>query len=69
MLLQRCELEALKAHFSMLKLMASLSSTQLYAAHGYISEKPREFDIGSGLTITLVPMRKHLTTKPLPGEA
>ena len=41
MLLQRCELEALKAHFSMLKLMASLSSTQLYAAHGYISEKPR----------------------------
>jgi len=67
-LLKRCELEALKAHFSTLELMASLSSMQLYAACGYVAEEPREFDIGSGLTITLVPMRKHLATKPLPGE-
>lgn len=68
MLLKRCELEALKAHFSTLELIASLSSADLYAAFGYVAEEPREFDIGSGLTITLVPMRKHLATKPLPGE-
>ncbi len=65
MLLQRCELEALKAHFNTLELMASLSSTHLYAACGYVAEEPQELDIGSGLTITLVAMRKHLATKPL----
>lgn len=69
MLLTRCELEALKAGFSSLELMASLSSAHLYAAAGYVAELPREFDIGSGLTIKLVPMDKHLAAKPLPGES
>ena len=63
MLLARCELEALQAGFSSLELMASLSSTYLYAACGYVPEQPREFNIGSGLTILMVPMRKHLGTK------
>lgn len=63
MLLARCELEALQADFDSLELMASLSSTHLYAACGYVAETPREFDIGSGLTITLVPMTKHVAIK------
>ena len=63
MLLARCELEALQAGFSSLELMASLSSAHLYAACGYVPEEPKEFDIGSGLTIRMVPMRKHLGTR------
>lgn len=63
MLLAKCELEAYLAHFRTLELMASLSSMQLYAARGYVSEEPQEFDIGSGLTIRLVPMRKRLLSR------
>ena len=54
---------ALWKRLQTLELMASLSSMHLYAARGYVSEEPKGFDISSGLTIRLVPMRKRLLTR------
>jgi hypothetical protein len=59
-LLARCEAEARAGGFSRVELMATLPGVRLYAAHGYASGVSVEYDLGSGLTIEIVPMRKSL---------
>lgn len=60
MLLTHCENEARAHGYGQAELMATLSGVKLYAARGYVGEPEVHFDVGSGDTITLVPMRKSL---------
>ncbi len=60
MLLTHCE-DAARAHgYAQAELMATLPGVKLYAARGYVGGPEVYFDVGSGDTITFVPMRKSL---------
>lgn len=59
MLLERCELEASKAGFTRLELMATLPGLRLYERSGYVRGPPIEHPLPGGLTIQFVPMQKH----------
>ena len=59
-LLQRCEAEARVAGFRTAELMATLPGRRLYQAMGYAEDERIEYDLGGGITIEFVPMRKQL---------
>jgi GNAT superfamily N-acetyltransferase len=59
-ILARCESEARASGFRALELMSTLPGIRLYRACGYQGEDRVELDVGGGLTIGLVPMRKEL---------
>jgi GNAT superfamily N-acetyltransferase len=58
LILEHCEMQARAAGFTRFELMATLPGTRLYATHGYKAETPISHDLGDGLTIQFVPMRK-----------
>jgi GNAT superfamily N-acetyltransferase len=59
-ILARCEAEAARAGFRALELMATLPGVRLYAAQGYEAGERVEYELGDGVRIELVPMRKEL---------
>ena len=59
-LLERCEAEARSHGFSRFELMATLPGVKLYASLGYEGGTPIQHELGSGLVMELVPMRKDL---------
>jgi GNAT superfamily N-acetyltransferase len=59
-LLQQCEAEARAAGFRRAELMATLPGLKLYQVMSYEAEQPLEHDLGGGITIEFVPMRKDL---------
>ena len=59
-ILEACETEARAGGFQALELMSTLPGLRLYRACGYQGEDRVELDVGGGLTISLVPMRKEL---------
>ena len=60
MLLTHCENAAREHGYGQVELMATLPGVKLYAARGYVGGPEVYFDVGSGDTITFVPMRKSL---------
>lgn len=59
-ILQRCE-TATRAHgFRSLELMATLPGEKLYRAHGFVEDERVEYEMGDGVHIELVRMRKSL---------
>ena len=60
-LLERCEAEARACGFRSLELMATLPGLRLYRAHGYVEGARVTHDLGGGVRIDFVPMRKDLT--------
>jgi GNAT superfamily N-acetyltransferase len=60
LLLTHCENEARAHGYGAAELMATLPGVKLYAARGYAGGPEVQFDVGSGDTITFVPMRKAL---------
>jgi N-acetylglutamate synthase-like GNAT family acetyltransferase len=60
LLLTHCENEARARGYRQAELMATLPGVKLYAARGYVGGTEVQFDVGSGDTITFVPMRKAL---------
>ena len=67
-LLARCESEARRAGFSRVELMATLPGERLYAAYGYAAGEPVVHDLGGGVDITFVPMRKDFEALGANGE-
>ena len=61
-LLQQCEAEARAQGFRTAELVATLPGQKLYKAMGYEEEERIEHDLGGGITIEFVPMRKDLRT-------
>ncbi len=59
LLLERCERDARAAGFRAMELMATLPGRRLYAAHGYLGDQRVEHDLGGGLRIEFVPMKKY----------
>jgi GNAT superfamily N-acetyltransferase len=59
-LLAACEGEAAARGFRALELMATLPGVRLYEACGYEAAGRVEYEIGEGVSIELVPMRKEL---------
>jgi GNAT superfamily N-acetyltransferase len=59
-LLQRCEAEARAAGFRTVGLMATLPGWRLYQVMGYAGEQRIDHDLGRGITIEFVAMRKDL---------
>jgi GNAT superfamily N-acetyltransferase len=59
-ILAACETEAKAAGFQSLELMSTLPGIKLYKACGYAGEERVELEVGEGLTIGLLPMRKEL---------
>lgn len=59
-ILERCETEARDWGFQALELMSTLPGIKLYRACGYEGDERVELEVGEGLTIGLVPMRKEL---------
>jgi GNAT superfamily N-acetyltransferase len=59
-ILERCETEARAGGFRALELMATLPGLKLYRAHGYVGSERVTYDLGRGLRIDFVPMRKEL---------
>ncbi len=60
LLLERCERDARAAGFRSMELMATLPGRRLYAASGYLGDQRVEYDLGGGVRIEFVPMRKRL---------
>ena len=60
-ILARCETEARECGFQALELMSTLPGIKLYGACGYQSEDRIELEVGQGVTIGLVQMRKELS--------
>ena len=60
-ILERCEAEARASGFRALELMATLPGLKLYRAHGYIGNERVAYDLGGGVSIDFVPMRKELS--------
>ncbi|HMK86048.1 MAG TPA: GNAT family N-acetyltransferase [Steroidobacteraceae bacterium] len=60
LLLERCEREARSRGFSRVELMATLPGVKLYAARGYVGTERVRYDLGDGVSIDFVPMRKDL---------
>jgi GNAT superfamily N-acetyltransferase len=59
-ILAACETEAKGAGFRSLELMSTLPGIKLYRACSYEGEERVELEVGNGITIGLVPMRKEL---------
>lgn len=59
-ILQACEQEAKSAGYRSLELMSTLPGLKLYWACGYEGDEHVELEVGDGVTIGLVPMRKEL---------
>jgi GNAT superfamily N-acetyltransferase len=59
-ILDTCETEAKACGFQTLELMSTLPGIKLYRACGYHGDERVELEVGEGLTIGLVPMRKEL---------
>jgi GNAT superfamily N-acetyltransferase len=59
-ILSTCETEARAYGFRSLELMATLPGLKLYRACGYEGEERVAHEIGGGVTIEFVPMRKDL---------
>ncbi len=59
-ILAACESEAKSFGFQSLELMSTLPGIKLYRACGYEGEDRVELEVGRGVTIGLVPMRKNL---------
>ncbi len=59
-ILASCEFDAAASGFGRTELMATLPGVRLYAARGYVAGDPIEWPLGSGRSITFVPMTKHL---------
>ena len=59
-LYDRCEAEAGAAGFGALELMATLGGIPLYAALGFEPGAAVDYDLGNGLSMRFVPMRKIL---------
>ncbi len=53
-----CEEQAQSMGFCSLELMATLPGKRLYEARGFVAGKPIQYDIGMGLSIEFVPMKK-----------
>jgi N-acetylglutamate synthase-like GNAT family acetyltransferase len=62
-ILDVCEAEAKAAGFQSLELMSTLPGIKLYRACGYEGNERVELEVGEGLTLGLVPMRKHLSAE------
>jgi GNAT superfamily N-acetyltransferase len=62
-ILDVCEAEAKAAGFQSLELMSTLPGIKLYRACGYEGSDRVELNVGEGLTLRLVPMRKHLSAE------
>jgi len=59
-ILAACESAARAGGFQALELMSTLPGINLYKACGYEGEERTELEVGDGLTIGLLPMRKEL---------
>jgi len=59
-ILDACEAAARAAGFAALELMATLPGERMYRARGFAGSDPIEYDMGDGLMIRFVPMRKAL---------
>ena len=59
-ILSRCETEARAHGFRSIELMSTLPGIKLYRACGYEGHERVEYEIGDGVTIQFVPMRKDL---------
>jgi GNAT superfamily N-acetyltransferase len=59
-LLEACEMAAFAAGFRSLEMGATLTGVGLYRAHGYVEGERREVPLGPSVSLTIVPMRKHL---------
>jgi GNAT superfamily N-acetyltransferase len=59
-ILAACEAEAKAAGFQALELMSTLPGIKLYRSCGYVGDDRVELEVGEGVTIGLVPMRKEL---------
>jgi GNAT superfamily N-acetyltransferase len=59
-ILSKCEAEARACGFRSLELMSTLPGLKLYRACGYEGVERVEYEIGGGVTIQFVPMRKDL---------
>jgi GNAT superfamily N-acetyltransferase len=59
-ILEACENEARAYGFRSLELMATLPGLKLYRACGYEGDEQVEYEIGGGVRIAFVPMRKEL---------
>lgn len=59
-ILAACESEAKAAGFQSVELMSTLPGIKLYRTCGYEGDNRVELEVGEGLTIGLVPMRKEL---------
>jgi N-acetylglutamate synthase-like GNAT family acetyltransferase len=61
LLLERCEREAQAHGFQEVELMATLPGLKLYRARGYVGAEQIRYEVGEGVSIEFVPMRKRLT--------
>jgi GNAT superfamily N-acetyltransferase len=59
-ILAACENEARAGGFRSLELMATLPGLKLYRACGYVGDERVAYEIGGGVSIEFVPMRKDL---------
>lgn len=59
-ILAACESEAAASGFQSLELMATLPGLKFYKACGYEGDERIEYEIGDGVRIEFVPMRKRL---------
>ena len=59
-ILNRCETEARAAGFRALELMSTLPGISFYRSCGYLGDEPTELQVGEGVTIGLLLMRKDL---------
>jgi GNAT superfamily N-acetyltransferase len=59
-ILSRCESEAKACGFQSLELMSTLPGIKLYQACGYVGFERVEYDVGGGVVIQFIVMRKDL---------
>jgi N-acetylglutamate synthase-like GNAT family acetyltransferase len=59
-ILATCEAEAKACGFQALELMSTLPGIKLYQSCGYVGSGRVQLDVGTGVTIGLLPMRKEL---------
>jgi GNAT superfamily N-acetyltransferase len=59
-ILAACESEAAACGFQSLELMATLPGLKLYKACGYEGDERVEYELGNGVRIAFVPMRKGI---------
>jgi GNAT superfamily N-acetyltransferase len=60
LLLDHCENQARKNGYREVELMATLPGAKLYTARGYAAAPQVHFDVGCGVQIEFIPMRKPL---------